>query len=101
MSICSDHAGSRCKAPRGLKRLSFAVKTEVPGVFADLGTVLLAGLCLAGVVIVLSTFDGDLQGSDEVVGAILGTLSLFSILAALELADRIKRKRTCRDVRAP
>ena len=93
MSLSTDHAGSRCKAPVSLERFSFAVKAEVPGVFADLGTVLLAGLCLAGVVIVLSTFDGDLRGSDEVVGAILGTLSLFGILAALELADRIKRKR--------
>ena len=101
MSSSMDHARSRCEAPRGLKRFSFAVKTEFPGVFADLGTVLLAGLCLAGVVIVLSTFDGDLQGSDEVVGAILGTLSLFAILAALELADRIKGKRYCRDARAP
>jgi len=94
MSLFTEHAGTRCKAPRRLKRFSFAVKAEVPGVFADLGTLLLAGLCLAGVVIVLSTFDGDLQGSDEVVGAILGTLSLFAILAALELADRIKRKRS-------
>ena len=101
MSSSTDHADPRCKAPRGLKRFSFAVKKEVPGVFADLGTVLLAGLCLAGVVIVLSTFDGDLQGSDEVVGAILGTLSLFAILAALELADRIKGKRSCPEEPSP
>jgi hypothetical protein len=101
MSGSTDHAGLRCEAPRGLKRFSFAVKAEIPGVFADLGTVLLAGLCLAGVVIVLSTFDGDLQGSDEVVGASLGTLCLFAILAALELADRIKGKRYCLDGRAP
>ena len=58
----------------------------------DLGTLLLAGFCLAGLIIVASTFDGDLEGSDEIVAAVLGTLSLFGILAGFELADRIKTK---------
>ncbi len=86
-------ADPRCPGGRKLWRFSFAIKMELPGVFADLGTVLLAMLCLAGVVIVLSTFDGDLQGSNEIFAAILGTLTLLAILAGLELADRIKGKR--------
>ena len=93
MSIVTDHA-KRCRASNdGLVRWAAAVKREARGVIDDLGTVLLLGLCLAGAVIVASTFDGDLEGSDEVVAAVLGTLSLFGILAALELADRVKGKR--------
>lgn len=94
MSIMTDQTGRRCHGRGGVTRLIRALRREMPGVFADLGTLLLAGLCLAGVVIVLSTFDGDLKGKDEVVAAILGTLSLFAILAGLELVDRIKRKRS-------
>jgi len=72
---------------------ALGLKAEWKRLIDDLGTLLLAGLCLAGLVIVASTFDGDLEGSDEVIAAILGTLSLFGILAGLELADRIKIKR--------
>ena len=83
--------GSRwCDSP-GLRSLN--LRTAWKGVIDDLGTILLAGLCLAGLIIVASTFDGDLQGSDEIMAAVLGTLSLFGILAGLELADRIKTKR--------
>ena len=96
MSIVTDHA-RRCRSSNVsvLRQLS-ALRIEARGIVDDLGTVLLMGLCLAGVVIVASTFDGDLQGNDEVVAAVLGTLSLFGILAALELADRIKGKRAAR-----
>ena len=96
MSLSTNDADPRCKGARRVARFSFAVRTELPGVFADLGTLLLALICLAGVVIVLSTFDGDLQGSNEIFAAVLGTLSLLAVLAALELADRIKGKRYCR-----
>ncbi len=97
MSMSTNHADPRCKGSRRLAHLSSALKLELPGVFADLGTVLLAIVCLAGVVIVLSTFDGDLQGSNEVFAAVLGTLSLLAVLAALELADRIRGKRPRRN----
>ncbi|MDR3462801.1 MAG: hypothetical protein P4L76_10870 [Beijerinckiaceae bacterium] len=72
---------------------ALGLKAEWKRLIDDLGTILLAGLCLAGLVIVASTFDGDLEGSDEIIAAILGTLSLFGILAGLELADRLKIKR--------
>ncbi len=93
--MAMDRAGSRCTGARSVARFSFAIKMELPGVFADLGTVLLAALCLAAAVIVLSTFDGDLQGSNEIFAAVLGTLTLLGVLAAVELADRIKGKRYC------
>ena len=95
--MSTGNANPQCRGARKVARFSFAVKTELPGVFADLGTVLLIALCLAGVVIVLSTFDGDLQGSNEIFAAVLGTLTLLAVLAALELADRIKGKRYCRE----
>ena len=72
---------------------ALGLKAEWKRLIDDLGTIFLAGLCLAGLVIVASTFDGDLEGSDEVIAAILGALSLFGILAGLELADRIRTKR--------
>lgn len=95
--MSTGNAGPHCRGAQKVARFSFAIKMELPGVFADLGTVLLAALCLAGVVIVLSTFDGDLQGSNEIFAAILTTLTLLAVLAALELTDRIKGKRYCRD----
>ncbi len=92
MSIGFDH--TKCSRQTALfTRGVAALKREARGVFDDLGTLLLAGLVLAGLVIVASTFDGDLQGKDEIVAAILGTLSLFAILASLELADRMRSKR--------
>ncbi|MGD0635395.1 MAG: hypothetical protein ABSA13_14145 [Beijerinckiaceae bacterium] len=80
---------------------ALGLKAEWKRLIDDLGTILLAGLCLAGLVIVASTFDGDLEGSDEIVAAILGTLSLFGILAGLELADRIKMKRRSSRIESP
>jgi hypothetical protein len=85
-----------CRAARWHEHFDFStlgLKAEWKRLIDDLGTLLLAGVCLAGLIIVASTFDGDLEGSDEIVAAILGTLSLFGILAGLELADRIKLKR--------
>jgi hypothetical protein len=94
MSCGSDYFTSRHARSRdALERFVTGLRTEWKGVIDDLGTVLLAGLCLAGLVIAASTFDGDLQGSDEIVGAVLGTLSLFAILAGLEVADRVKLRR--------
>jgi hypothetical protein len=94
MSCGFDHFTSRHMRHRvTLTRILTTLRTEWKGVIDDLGTVLLAGLCIAGLVIVASTFDGDLQGSDEIVAAVLGTLSLFAILAGLEVADRVKLRR--------
>lgn len=73
------------------------LRSEWKRLIDDLGTLILAGLCIAGAVIVASTFDGDLQGGNEIVAAILGTLSLFGLLAGLELADRLKMR--CRGTR--
>ncbi len=92
MSIGTDHGHRGRPAVSGTRR-RLSLKAEVLAVFDDLGTVLLGGMVLAGVVIIACTFDGDLQGKDEIVAAVLGTLSLFAILAALELADRLRAKR--------
>ena len=92
MSFGSDHAAC-ARHGMFLKRLKTMVNLEARGIVNDLGTLFLAGFVLAGLVIVASTFDGDLQGKNEIIAAILGTLSLFAILAALELADRIRVKR--------
>ena len=92
MSV-SECFGLTCRRRvRTLMRIEGLVG-EARRVLADLGTVLLVGLCLAGLVIIASTFDGDLQGRNEIVAAILGTLSLFAILAGIELADRLRGRR--------